>query len=62
MTLRKRGIEPQDQRRRLDGHITPENPTEDEVAALSSDVANAWDLFDGDGKPASAADPAEPEV
>lgn len=51
MTLRKRGVEPQGEHRRLDGHINPEDPSEDE---LPEGIRLDTDLS-GDGQ---AAEPA----
>lgn len=54
MTLRKRGVEPQDGHRRLDGHITPEDPPESAEEGDASELPWAT----GDGCPASPAAPA----
>lgn len=51
MTLRKRGAEPQDAHRRLDGHITPEDPPETgEVEGLEPGTGTT-----GDGRPVAPA-------
>lgn len=54
MSIRKRGIEYQDERRRLDGHVAPEDLSEGQSPeGIEPTTGTA-----GDGRPAAPASPA----